>query len=172
MKEFFEKILELKTVPRQGWINKGVEVNPESVADHCFSVAAIAMIISECRELDTQKILKLSIIHDLAESVIGDITPDEMEKEQKNKMEDSAIKKIFQNLPDKISEQFLQLWSEYKDKTTKESILVHQIDKFEMFLQAKKYEKNGVDKEKVKPFMDSAQKMITDEKLSELMKVY
>jgi len=44
IEKFFEKVLELKNVPRQGWKEKLEIDNPESVADHSYSTAVLSMI--------------------------------------------------------------------------------------------------------------------------------
>jgi len=64
--------------------------NPESVADHAYCVAAIAMVLSDSKKLDSEKILKMAILHDLAESITGDLTPEDGPKQKK---EDAAMKK-------------------------------------------------------------------------------
>ena len=45
------------------------------MADHTFSMAVIGMIISDLENLDSEKVLKMILLHDLAESKIGDIVP-------------------------------------------------------------------------------------------------
>ena len=51
IENFFQKVLMLKTIPRQGWKEK-LEMNcPESVADHSYSVTTMSMIISDLEGL-------------------------------------------------------------------------------------------------------------------------
>ena len=78
----FDIILHLKTIPRSGWQKKLGIKRPESVADHAFGVAAIAMILSDSKRLDSAKVLKMAILHDLAESLTGDLTR-RMDRSQK-----------------------------------------------------------------------------------------
>ncbi|MGE4650712.1 MAG: HD domain-containing protein, partial [Myxococcota bacterium] len=73
--KFFQKVLELKNVPRQGWKEKLEIINPESVAEHSYSTATISMVLSDLKGLNTEKIIKMALLHDLAESIIGDIIP-------------------------------------------------------------------------------------------------
>ena len=58
--------------------------NPESVADHTYSMAIIGMILSDSQKYDTQKILKMIFLHDLAESITGDFTPEAKIKRRKS----------------------------------------------------------------------------------------
>ena len=84
IKDFFQKVLELKNVPRRGWKEKlGID-NPESVADHSYSTTVISMILSDMEGLNSEKIIRMALLHDLAESIIGDITPDHITKSEKS----------------------------------------------------------------------------------------
>ena len=98
---FFQRVMELKTVPRQGWKNKLGLNDVESVAEHTYSTAILSMIFSDLHGFDTEKIIKMALIHDLAESVIGDLTPNQIPKNKKNKLENTTMKQILKNLPKK-----------------------------------------------------------------------
>ncbi len=166
--DFFKTAANLKKIYRQGWIEKLTLDNPESVADHTYSMAVMSMVISDLENYDTEKILKMVLLHDLAESKIGDYTPEQLNNEKKNKLENNAFDEIIKNLPDLIKSQYLQIWQEYQENTSLESKLVHQIDKLEMALQAKIYKKDGYSEEKLESFFESAKRDITDPKLKEL----
>ena len=166
--EFLKDAANLKKIPRQGWIDKLSHETPESVADHCFSMSVIGMLISDLENYDAEKILKMILLHDLAESKVGDFTPEQLDKEKKIELENNAFNEIVQNLPDSIKSQYSELWKEYIANTSVESQLVHQIDKLEMTLQAKIYEKEGHPKEKISQFIESAKIEIANPKLKEL----
>ena len=55
----------------------------ESVAEHSYMMSVMAMVLSDTKDLNTEKILKMSILHDWAESKIGDFMPDEITNEKK-----------------------------------------------------------------------------------------
>lgn len=165
---FFKTAANLKKISRQGWIDKLSLDNPESVADHSYSMAIMSMIISDMNNYDSEKILKMVLLHDLAESKIGDFTPDQLSKEMKKEIENNAFCKIVAELPEDIKLQYLKIWEEYQENTSVESILVHQIDRLEMTLQAKRYQREGHPKSKLESFFKSAEKDITDPKLKEL----
>ena len=166
--DFFKTAANLKKIPRQGWIDKLSLENSESVADHSYSMAVIGMVISDLENYNSEKILKMILLHDLAESKIGDYTPKQLSKEKKNKLENNAFNEIIKSLPDSIKSQYLQIWQEYQENNSPESMIVHQIDKLEMALQAKIYEKDGYSQEKLESFFESAKLDITDPKLKEL----
>ena len=166
--DFLKTAVNLKKISRQGWIDKLSLDNPESVADHSYSMAIMGMVISDLQNYDSEKIIKMILLHDLAESKIGDHTPDELSKEEKKKLENNAFNEIIKNLPDLIKLQYLQIWQEYQEKNSQESNIVHQIDKLEMALQAKIYEKDGHSKDKREAGVEAAKMDITDPKLKEL----
>ena len=166
--DFFKIAANLKKINRQGWIDKLTLDNPESVADHSYSMAVMSMVISDLENYDTEKILKMVLLHDLTESKIGDYTPEQISNEKKNKLENNAFDEIIKNLPDLIKSQYLQIWQEYQENTSLESKIVHQIDRLEMALQAKIYQKDGHSQEKLESFFESAKADITDPKLKEL----
>lgn len=135
--ELFHNIGKLKNIKRTGWINNSIE-KPESVADHCFRVAFIAMIIGDSLDLDTNKMIRMALLHDIGEAKVGDITPHMgITKEEKHTLEKKAIKSILSNLDNK--NQYIELWDEYEEGSTIEAQILNNIDKFEMALQAIEY---------------------------------
>lgn len=167
--DFLKSAVKLKDVSRQGWIEKlSIDV-PESVADHSYSMAVMGMIISDLENFDTEKILKMILLHDLAESKIGDYTHGKIPYEKKKKLENTAFTEIVEKLPSNIKLEYLRIWHEYQENNSSESKIVHQIDKLEMALQAKSYQEKGYGKE-IKSFFESAKKEITDPKLKELFR--
>jgi len=166
--DFFKTAANLKNIPRQGWIDKLSIHNPESVADHSYSMAIIGMVISDLENHDSEKILKMILLHDLAESRVGDLTPGQLSKERKIDLENNAFNQITERLPETIKSQYLKIWNEYQESTSPESKLVHQMDKLEMVLQAKLYQNDGYAYEKLESFFKSAKTDITNPKLKEI----
>jgi putative hydrolase of HD superfamily len=146
-------LLQLKNLKRTGWISKAKILKAESVADHSFSLTALSMVFSDLLGLDTEKVMKMCIIHDLAESIIGDYMPDELSIVEKKKKEDDAMEIVISSFPDKISLLYSKMWKEFSSNQTKEARLVKQLDKVEMFLQANQYLKNGYSYEFLSPFL-------------------
>ena len=56
-----------------------------------------------------------------------------------------------------IKLQYGKIWEEYQKQESPESKIVHQIDKLEMVLQAKMYQKEGAPVEAVESFFKSAE---------------
>ena len=100
----------------------------------------------------------MTLIHDLAESIIGDITPETMNKNRKSKLENEAFGKIIEKIYTKnLKKRYIDLWYEYQTKKSFESKCVHLLDKLEMVLQANYYLNNrkGIRKEDIRPFFQS-----------------
>jgi putative hydrolase of HD superfamily len=129
----------------------------------------MAMVLSDSQKLDTEKILKMALLHDLAESITGDFMPEEISKENKVIAEEDAMKEIFSKLPNNLAEQYEKIWQEYTQAITKESVLLHEIDKLEMAIQAAKYSSEGFSNEKLGLFVESAKKEIKSKELLDIL---
>jgi len=167
--DFFYIVSELKKTPRRGWKEKiGIE-HPESVADHSFSSAVMAMVFSDLKKLDTEKMLKMALLHDLSESITGDFTPEEITKENKKEIENQTMNEILSKLPVEISNEYEKIWNEFQDGTSKESSLMHEIDRLEMAIQSLKYNAEGHSKDKLALFFESAKKDIKSKEILEIL---
>lgn len=169
LEDFFDQVIGLKNIHRKGWTTKVDIKEPESVADHTYSMTVMSVILAEMQGLDVTKVAVMSLIHDLAESVVGDYTPDEISMAQKKKLENNAMKEILSNLPLAIATEYEKIWNEYQEMKTKESQLVHEIDKLEMAFQARKYLEEGHDKSKLEEFLKTADKEIKNEHLRKIL---
>ena len=137
---FLELVARLKHLPRQGWVNHGV-CAPETVSGHMYRMAMSAFLLP--KEMDWTKVMKIALVHDLAESIVGDITPrDQVPAEVKRQKELEAMQSITALLPDWSNAEVLALWTEYEDQSSPESVIVKDLDKFDMILQGFEYEKS------------------------------
>ena len=169
LESFFQKVLELKNIPRQGWKDKLDMDDVESVADHSYSTAIMSMVLSDLEGLDTEKIIKMALLHDLAESIVGDIIPDKMNDERKINIENKAMLQILENLPSNVSQQYIALWDDFQKNFSKEANFLHEIDKLEMVFQAKFYLDKGIPKEKLRSFFKTANDEIKNEQLRNIL---
>jgi len=170
--KFLKMAGQLKKELRRGWLIKAGVLNPESVADHTFRVVLLSMVLGDLRRLDVEKMMKLAIIHDLGESLTGDITPmDTDRKKTKERDESNAIKELFDCLPETLKENYLQLWNELCAGSSAESKIVSEVDKLEMALQASEYIEEGYSKERLNEFKISAIQGMSDNKILELIQL-
>jgi len=157
--KFLEITGRLKRTPRAGWVEVGIR-QPESVAGHIFRTSILCMVYADMEGLDQLKLLRMALIHDLPEAITGDLTPSKKTKESKEK-EDAAINQILELLPKKQRKKYMTDWNEYQEGKTEEAKAVRQLEKLEMALQAKEYEKTKSTSQSLKRFIKSAEKAIT-----------
>ena len=167
--DFFYVISELKKVPRKGWKEKVNIDKPESVADHSYGTALMAMIFADIKNLNTEKIIKMALLHDIAESITGDFTPNEISKANKIAIENEVMEDILLKLPSSIAKQYREIWLEFQEGKTDESKLLHDVDRLEMAVQATKYLSEGYPKEKLQEFVESAKKEIKSKEILEIL---
>jgi len=163
----------LKKVKRKGWITwVGIE-NPESVAEHSFRCAVLAMCIGDLKKLNTEKLIKITLLHDIHEALTGDYDYFDKQRMGKevHKREKEAMKKLSSKLPKKIRKEYLSLWNEFKNQETEEAKLAREIDKLEMVMQALEYDKEGYDHKKLQVFWKNASAELRDPILKALFKL-
>jgi len=134
-------VQQLKLTKRTGWVRKGVD-GPESIADHMYRMGIMAMV-SCPPDVDRTRCIKMALVHDLAEAIVGDIPPNAgVSKEDKAAMEQDAIQRIKEMLGSACAEagEIEELFNEYEAGSSPEAKLVKDFDKLEMILQAHEYE--------------------------------
>ena len=144
---FYMLATQLKYKIRSGWDKSHWNVSKdrvESIAEHVYGTCILALSIdSEFKtDLDINKVIKMLVLHELGEVIIGDITPfDNITPEEKMKKEHEAMRKVIGDLVNQ--EEFLSLLFEFDEKKTKEAIFAHHCDKLEADIQAKVYQDMG-----------------------------
>jgi putative hydrolases of HD superfamily len=167
--EFLHYVGKLKKVKRTGWVTQKIK-DPESVAEHTYRVTFLAVLLAEQDDLDQLKIMKMALVHDLAEGIVGDIVSVKGSQKifslkEKFKREASAMKLIFSKF--KEGKEFYQLWKEYEEQSSPEALLLKQVDKLEMVIQALEYGEENNPKS-LDEFWVYAEKFLKDKKLIEL----
>jgi putative hydrolase of HD superfamily len=149
-----DKANDLKVLPRTGWLLAGVPA-PESVADHCFATALLVLLLADAinadwasqglaRPLDRAHLLRIALVHDLAESLLTDLPKRSTEligRHTKHAAEGRALGLLFAQAPG--AADYTALWAEYAAAQSPEARLVHDADKLEMIHQALRYETCG-----------------------------
>ena len=91
----------------------------------------------------------MALVHDMAELLVGDITPvDNVPKEEKGRREAATMDYLCRDLLGGSGEQeqgddIREIFQEYEDSKTLDSLFVHDVDKVELLLQMVEYEKQG-----------------------------
>jgi putative hydrolases of HD superfamily len=158
--EFIELVLRLKSVKRSGWISKARISSPESVSDHTYAMCAIGMILSDMLRFDTERVMKMIIIHDLPESMTGDHMPGEITRKRKRMEEKRAMTSILYQMPASIRSNYRKLWEEYQTNKTQIAKFVHKLDKLEMAMQAMQYINEGYPNKSLIKFLSSARRSL------------
>ena len=144
--EFYRVCNKLKTLIRTGWKDWHVSSERlESVAEHVYStqMLALAMYSQYEYDFDITKLALMLAIHEIGETVIGDITLyDEISKEEKAIIERKAVLEILKDL--NIKDMILSLFDEFEEKKTPIAKFAYQCDKLECDLQSKVYDEQGV----------------------------
>lgn len=100
-----------------------------NLAEHHFRVFWIAMIIAAHEEnVDTGKIAKLALIHDIAESRTGDV--DYLARQYVERNEELGIKDMLHGTA--IEKEFFALWEEYETRESLESKIVKDADNLDV----------------------------------------
>ncbi|KAL1996235.1 hypothetical protein VTN49DRAFT_287 [Thermomyces lanuginosus] len=147
---FFHLLERLKTTKREGWRRFGL-YSAESIADHMYRMAIITMLAppSLASRLNIPHCTKMALIHDMAESLVGDITPVDtlVPKAEKARREAATMDYIEQSLLKHVpggalsGSEIRRVFQEYEDNETLEAKFVHDVDKFELLLQMVEYER-------------------------------
>lgn len=134
----------LKNVVRTGWIDWKVQRDRlESIAEHIFGVQmlAIAMKSEYQYDIDIMKVIYMLAIHELGETIIGDLTQFQISKEEKEKIEHEAVHNILGSMID--GKQIEELFLEFDAHETPEAKFAYQCDKLECDIQSKLYDQEG-----------------------------
>ncbi len=143
--DFYILCNRLKKIIRTGWMKWHVlSERIESVAEHIYGVQMLALAMkSEYQyDIDIFKVIFMLAIHELGETIIGDLTQFEISKEEKKLIEHEAVHNILGGLVDGrfIEELFL----EFDERKTNEAIFAYQCDKLECDIQSKIYDTEAI----------------------------
>jgi putative hydrolase of HD superfamily len=158
---FFHLAGRLKETARAGWALRGVAA-PESVADHSFRLALLAFVLAPRADppVDRERSVAMALVHDLAECLVGDITPyDGVSAEEKRRREEAALREL-----DALADgaDLFDLWAEYDAAATPEARFVKELDKLETALQAAEYADSGAAAaDDLREFRDAAERRLT-----------
>ncbi len=150
---FFHILERLKTTKREGWKRFGIQ-NGESISDHMYRMSIITMLAPPAlsSRLNIAHCTKMALVHDMAELLVGDITPvDGVLEEEKHRREAATMDYLMTKLlgtSSATSDQaqgIRDVFHEYEDNQTLEAKFVHDVDKIELMLQMVEYERSQGD---------------------------
>ncbi len=139
-----ERISNLKYVVRSGWVIRGVPNSiAETVASHTFEVMLVSIYLADtlrsgCLEVDVEKVLKMSLLHDVPEAVIGDVV-----KLVKTKAPELFTKIEMEAMNQLNLSKYMNLLEDLNKDLTIEARLVKLSDAIATYLQGMRYLKAG-----------------------------
>ncbi len=134
--EFLETLGELKNIFRANSIIGGTR--RENSAEHSWHIAVMSMILAEYapEPIDSLKVLKMLLIHDVIEIDAGDtFCYDDEGNMDKADRETRAAERLFGLLPEDQSIEFRKLWDEFEEASTTESRFANSMDRFLVIFQ-------------------------------------
>lgn len=166
LNEFFSTERNLDKVVR---FSNQMCIKDESVAEHSYHTAMYAMILADMEisfgnKVDVERLLRSCLIHDLEESMTGDIlhgfkySDPELLKNMK-KMGEKFYEKIVGNLPEGVSEKYISLWKDAKSGDIEGKIL-EAADKLEALMYS--IEEYSLGNRKFKAMIDTIIKMLEE----------
>ena len=141
--------LSLKNLPRTGWVLRGAP--RESVAEHTYGTATIALILARMEKLsadDEAALVRLALLHDLHEARIGDLVPS-----QKARIKPDEAKVEREMLAGTLFEKEIGLLSG-KCARSRVLLLAKDADRLDMLFRAVENRNGG--SARMQEFIDSA----------------
>lgn len=144
---FYSLATQLKDKIRTGWDENHWNISKErleSVAEHIYGtcILAIAMESEFQPNIDLGKVLKMLVLHEIGEVLIGDITPfDNVTPEEKARIEHEAMKDMLGDLI--RADEYYSLLMEFDNQSSEEGKFAFRCDKMEADLQSKRYQDAG-----------------------------
>lgn len=139
LQKSYNSFSKMKKIIRTGWIARNVEESHrENDAVHIMQMFALAMAyfrLDRSIDLDRQQTYETILIHEIGETLAGDIREGASGHDTKHEIEKQAVEKTFSIL-DKGS-YFIELWNEFEERKTAEAKFVYQLDKIDPVLKAK-----------------------------------
>lgn len=165
---FAVNVGQLKGMERLYWTLRGIK-GPETVAGHIFTLAIAAWLLASGRkEFSMEKLLKMALCHELSAVYTGDTTPYDrilqensrankeeilkrmlrLSKKEKRSIflkdyreEKKSLEKLTLNLEPALKKEMIQLWKEYRTKSSPEGKFLSQLNVAVVLLQGLLYEK-------------------------------
>lgn len=110
----------------------------ENDAEHSWHLAVMTMVLAEHANepVDTLKVIKMLLIHDVVEIDAGDVfLYDTVLNHTNTEAERKAAERIFGLLPTEQAEEFTAIWEEFEAGETPEAKFARAMDRLEPLLQ-------------------------------------
>ena len=141
--DFYMFCHRLKNTLRGGWVTWHIDAERiESVAEHIYGTQMLAIAMKsefeEFKDIDILKVIYMLAIHEMAETVTGDIPMNQISAEDLHKLEHETVHELFKTILD--GEKIEKIWQEFDNQESKEAVFAHFCDKLECDIQARIYD--------------------------------
>lgn len=173
----------LKSVVRSGWALAGVESQRiESVAEHSYGSILSAIIvaqqlISDETDINMEKVVLMAALHDLPESITGDIARTEAFVKNKKLVktkelaEKHAIKSMFEPMGNSFK-NLLHIWNEFNLGESLEARVVKGADIVDMLIHARSLEESGASPQSLHQFFITSRAQIDSIAIEIVTEIY
>jgi len=173
----------LKNIDRTGWVLSGAESERiESVAEHSYGSIISSIIIAQSMKstnttINIEKVAIMATIHDLPESITGDIarTEEFLEHQERIRAKDLAEKNAIECMFKPLGVHFEELryiWDEFNLGESLESQVVKGADVIDMLLHARSLEKSGSSPRTLHQFFKSSKSIIDSLDIEIVTEIY
>jgi len=149
-------------MPRTGWVLRNIK-NPETVAEHAFRVAILVWLLSEKKNLNIGRTIKIALVHDCCKIYSGDLphflyhvhspkmrwvrlSQQEKEKRGRKKfeLERKSLLKLLKFLNPRLKKEIFSYWLTYErraieKRTIRGGNFVEQVHRIETLIQSIEY---------------------------------
>lgn len=171
--EFYKKYNELEKVLRKGWLMRNVPVErKEDNAHHTLQTILLADLIirkNKIEGINILKVLEMLLMHEIGETIIGDISMIEEDYQEKKKREKEAVRKQLECLGEELAEYYFSLWQEFEERKTRDAELAYFIDKLDAVLKSKQYDEEFGKDEYFNEFYPHALGVLQDNEFVEII---
>ncbi len=166
--DFLLQVGKLKRLPRMYWKIRKVK-EPETVAGHIFTVSIMAWVFGSQIKCNLDKLIKMALCHEISAVYTGDTTPYDSNLPREGKTRKEALKKwvrlsqaekaeqfaedfkeekealenLSRNLKPPFKKEIIDLWREYRTRSSPEGSFLSQINVLAVLLQNLLYERQN-----------------------------
>jgi putative hydrolase of HD superfamily len=135
--QFLYEIGTLRFIPRQ-W-QRFLNADFANLAEHHLRVVWLALIIAKYEKADIDKVLKMALVHDIAESRTGDA--DYLTRQYVERNEELGISDMLKKTA--LEKDFMVIWDEYHERKSLESKVVKDADTLDVDFELNEQEARG-----------------------------
>ena len=131
----------------------------QNLTEHMYRVAWIALIIAKYEKVEnTDRMLKMALIHDISESRAGDV--DYLSRQYVERKEKEGVKDMLTDTS--LADELIDLWEEYEKRECIESKIVKDADNIDVDFELREQAYKG---ERLDELWSEGRKFVAENKL-------